>query len=364
MNTIKDIIDCLSNWAPLSLQESYDNAGLIVGNPHSEVSKVLVTLDATEAVIDEAIQKKCNLVIAHHPIVFKGLTKINGSNYVERVIIKAIKNDIAIYAIHTNLDNMLTGVNNKIAKVLGLQNLSILEPKTHTLGKLITYVPSAHQAIVKEALFKVGAGKIGNYDRCSFSVQGAGTFRAGELGNPFVGKIGETHTETEDRVEVIYPLHIESQLVAALKQAHPYEEVPYELVAIRNVNPEIGSGMLGELPEEMSSASFLDWLKKTMELSIIRYTPFSGAIKKVALCGGAGSFLIKQAIRSGAQAFITADVKYHEFFDAEQSLMIADIGHYESEIFTKELISKQILDFFPTFAVLLSETNTNPIKYH
>lgn len=364
MYTVKEIIKCLEEWAPVIWQESYDNAGLITGNLNSQVSKALVTLDATEAVIDEAIQKKCELIIAHHPIVFKGLKTLNGNNYVERVIIKAIQNNIAIYAIHTNLDNVVNGVNSKIAEVLGLKNVSILAPRLNTLGKLVTYVPTAHIEVVKEALFSVGAGKIGNYDQCSFSVEGEGTFRSNEGATPFVGKLGETHLETERRLEVVYPLHIESQLVATLKKVHPYEEVAFDLLSLRNLNPEIGSGMLGDLPEEMPSDTFLTWLKSRMNLQVIKYTPFSGMIKKVALCGGAGSFLIKDAIRSGAQAFVTSDVKYHEFFDAEQRLMIADIGHYESEIFTKELISKQILNFFPTFAVLLSETNTNPIKYH
>ncbi len=360
---IKEIIEVLEAWAPPILQENYDNAGLIIGNQGAELSGALVTLDVTEEVIDEAINKKCNLIIAHHPIIFKGLKRITGKNYIERTVIKAIKNDIAIYAIHTNLDNVKHGVNAKIAEKLGLSNIQVLEPKPAVLMKLITFAPHAFAEQVKQALFAAGAGNIGNYDQCSFSTQGKGTFRAKDGSVPFVGQIGQHHEEPETRIEVVMPIYLTSKVLSALLKVHPYEEVAYDLVPLANANNEIGSGMVGELPEPMNEQAFLAHLKKSLQIENVRYTSFAGAIKKVALCGGVGSFLIQAAKSSGAQAFVTADVKYHEFFDAEQSLMIADVGHYESEFFTKELIQQQILKYFPTFAVLLSEIHTNPIKY-
>lgn len=360
---IKEIIEVLEAWAPPVLQESYDNAGLIIGNQGAEISGVLVTLDVTEEVVEEAINKKCNMIVAHHPIIFKGLKRITGKNYVERTVIKAIKNDIAIYAIHTNLDNVKHGVNAKIAEKLGLSNLQILEPKSPVLLKLITFVPHEFAEQVKQALFAAGAGHIGNYDQCSFTTQGTGTFRAKDGSAPFLGQIGQQHQEPETRIEIILPTYLTSKVLSALLATHPYEEVAYDLVPLANQTDEVGSGMVGELPEPMNEQAFLTHLKNSLQIENVRYTSFSGAIKKVALCGGAGSFLVQAAKSSGAQAFVTADVKYHEFFDAEQSLMIADVGHYESEFFTKELIQQQILKKFPTFAVLLSDIHTNPIKY-
>jgi dinuclear metal center YbgI/SA1388 family protein len=360
---IKEIIEVLEAWAPPVLQESYDNAGLIIGNQGAEISGVLVTLDVTEEVVEEAINKKCNMIVAHHPIIFKGLKRITGKNYVERTVIKAIKNDIAIYAIHTNLDNVKHGVNAKIAEKLGLSNLQILEPKSPILLKLITFVPHEFAEQVKQALFAAGAGHIGNYDQCSFTTQGTGTFRAKDGSAPFLGQIGQQHQEPETRIEIILPTYLTSKVLSALLATHPYEEVAYDLVPLANQTNEVGSGMVGELPEPMNEQAFLTHLKNSLQIENVRYTSFSGAIKKVALCGGAGSFLVQAAKSSGAQAFVTADVKYHEFFDAEQSLMIADVGHYESEFFTKELIQQQILKKFPTFAVLLTDIHTNPIKY-
>jgi dinuclear metal center YbgI/SA1388 family protein len=362
--TVKDITRLLESVAPLSLQESYDNAGLLTGNQDQPVQKVLITLDATEAVIDEAIAKQCQMVIAHHPIIFGGLKKLNGKNYVERTVIKAIKHDIAIYAIHTNLDNVHTGVNRKIAEKIGLNNLSILSPVKGILKKLVTFVPDEHLETVKQALFAAGCGTIGNYDECSFTTPGTGTFRANEQATPFVGEKGTQHREAETRIETIFPAHAQHDVIKALTETHPYEEVAYDIYSLDNEHPQIGAGMIGELSEALSPQDFLAHLKQSMQLSCIRYTQTSGnKIHKVAVCGGAGSFLLKRALAAGVDAFVTADFKYHEFFDAENRLIIADIGHYESEIFTKELLKDVILEKFPTFAVLLSEINTNPINY-
>ncbi len=361
---LKEITDCIEHFAPLAYQESYDNSGLICGNYNMEVTSALICIDSTEEVIDEAIAKGCNLVIAHHPIVFSGMKKINGKNYVERTIIKAIKNNIAIYAAHTNLDNVYNGVSAKMAEKLGLSNCSVLLPKSNLLKKLIVFCPEEAAERVRTALFSAGAGNIGNYDECSFNSQGTGTFRAGERSNPYVGEIGKQHHEKEVKIETIYPAFIESRLLKALFISHPYEEVAYDIIPLANQNDRIGSGLIGELSEEMDSLEFLHHLKKTMAAGGVRYTSINkNKIKKVALCGGSGSFLLEDAIKKGADIFVTADFKYHQFFDAENRIIIADIGHYESEQYTVELFYEILKKKFNTFALLISSTNTNPINY-
>ena len=364
MIRIKNITDYLESIAPLSYQESYDNSGLITGNPDTEVKGVLICLDSTEAVIREAIQTGCNMVIAHHPIIFSGLKKITGKNYVERTILLAIKNDIAIYAIHTNLDNVSAGVNKMIGEKLGLINLRILAPKSSLLRKLVTFCPLEDAPKVRDALFLAGAGSIGNYDECSFNVQGQGTFRGNEASNPQKGKKGERHMENEIRIETIFENHNQNRIIQALLKNHPYEEVAYDIYTLANNFREIGSGMIGELSENQTEMAFLKHVKETMKAGIIRHTSLIGQpISKVAICGGSGSFLLNEAISSGAQVFITADYKYHQFFDSEEKIVIADIGHYESEQFTKDLIKTLILEKFSTFAVRLTEVNTNPVHY-
>lgn len=364
MSSIKQVIQYLEQLAPPVYQESYDNCGLLTGSTDWELTKILVTLDCTEAVVDEAIAKGCNLIVAHHPIIFSGLKKLNGKNYVERTVIKAIKNDIAIYAIHTNLDNVQHGVNAKICEKLGLINTKILVPKTGTLKKLSVFVPQTHLQVVQEALFNAGAGSIGNYSECSFYAIGMGTFKGNEKSNAFVGEVGKQHQEPEYKLEVMVEDAKLNNVISAMLKAHPYEEVAYDVYAILNTNTTIGSGMVGELLQELTAEAFLKHLKNTMNLNVIRFTPYSNKVKKVAVCGGSGSFLLKNAIGAQADAYVTGDFKYHEFFDAENRLMIADIGHYESEIFTINLLADEILKKFPTFAVILSEINTNPINYY
>lgn len=362
--TIHPIIQYLEQWAPPVYQESYDNSGLITGNLQQALTGILVTLDCTEEVVEEAIEKGCNLIVAHHPIVFTGIKKLNGKNYVERAIIKAIKNDVAIYAIHTNLDNVAHGVNAKIAERLGLNETQILLPKQQLLKKIFVYVPQTHLQTVQQAMFNAGAGKVGNYEECSFYSQGFGTFKGNALSNGFVGEQGKQHTEPEFKLEVLVDEAKLNAVVAAMIKSHPYEEVAYDVVNVLNTHKEIGSGMIGHLPNAMSEQQFLAHVKHSMNLKVIKFTPFEGSIKKVAVCGGSGSFLLKTAISAGAQAFVTGDFKYHEFFDAEQRLLVADIGHYESEIFTNQLIADEILKNFPKFAVILSQKNTNPINYY
>jgi len=361
---VKDITDYLEGIAPLSLQESYDNSGLLVGSPDMPVKGVTVSLDCTEEVIDDAIKNQCNLVVAHHPILFSGLKRINGKNYVERAIIKAIKNDVALYAIHTNLDNVYEGVNKRICETIGLQNIRILQPMRNTLVKLITFCPLEQANKVRDAMFNAGAGSIGKYDRCSFNIEGEGTFRGNDESKPFVGKQGEEHKEREIRIESIIEKHQLPAVLNAMFSSHPYEEVAYDVYPLANENVLTGSGMIGELSENQDEMLFLKSLKSRMKAGMIRHTALtSKPVRKVAVCGGSGSFLLNQAIKSGADVFVTADFKYHQFFDAERRILIADIGHFESEQYTLDLLKERILEKFSTFAVRLTEVQTNPVLY-
>ncbi|MBO0935177.1 Nif3-like dinuclear metal center hexameric protein [Fibrella sp. HMF5335] len=361
---IRDLTRYMDAWAPPVYQESYDNAGLIVGDPNAVITGVLVSLDATEAVVDEAIARGCNVIVAHHPIVFRGLKKLNGKNYVERTVIKAIKNDVAIFAAHTNLDSVAGGVNYHIASRLGLQDVQILAPKAQVLSKLVVFTPKADMANVLAAIYEAGAGQIGDYDHCSFRVGGTGTFRPLTGSNPVVGAVGQDESVEELRLEVILPTHLEGTVVRAMTRAHSYEVPAYDLYALNNANQTVGSGAVGDLPEPMDETAWLRYLSMNMNASVIRHTPLRNRpVRRVAVCGGAGSFLLSDAIRAGADAFVTADYKYHEFFDAEGRLIICDIGHYESEVFTKDLIQQRLAQKFTTFAVILAETNTNPVRY-
>jgi dinuclear metal center YbgI/SA1388 family protein len=361
---IQQLINCIEQSAPLTYQELYDNAGLLTGDPDWEVTNALLTLDTTEAVIDEAIEKSCNLIIAHHPIIFRGLKKLTGQNYVERTVIKAIKNDIAIYAAHTNLDNVKRGVNSMICDRLQLTNRQILSPASGTLRKLFTFAPVNEAEKVRNALFEAGAGHIGNYSEASFNVDGTGTFKGGEDTNPYVGEKGKQHHEAETKIEVIFPRHLEKPILNALLAVHPYEEPAYDVVSLENASQNIGSGMVGELVEPATEEDFLQQVKRQMQTGCIRYTALlNKPVKKIAVCGGAGSFLLKNAIAAGADVFVSADFKYHEFFDADGRIVIADIGHFESEQFTIDIFYDLLTKKFPTFAPLKSNIRTNPINY-
>jgi len=362
--TVGDITGYLESLAPAGYQESYDNAGLITGNFESSVTSALITLDVTEAVVDEAIEKGCGLIISHHPILFKGLKRLNGNNFVERCRIKAIKNDIAIFASHTNLDSIIGGVNSKIGEKIGLKNMHILSPTKELLLKLVTFIPEDHLEDVREAVFAAGAGHIGKYDKCSYNLSGSGTFRAGEEADPYVGSPGEFHTEKEVRFETILPKHLKNQVVKALIDSHPYEEVAYDLYALDNEMGNVGSGMIGELAEPMAEDKFMSHLAEVFDCKVIKHTDLLGKnIRKVAVCGGSGSFLLPKAIACRADVFVTADFKYHDFFDAENKIVIADIGHYESEQYTKELFHEILIKKFPNFALRLSTIKTNPVYY-
>lgn len=362
---IAEIISSLEKLAPRVYQEAYDNSGLICGNPDAGINKVLCTLDCTEAVIHEAVARGCGMVVAHHPIVFSGLKSLTGKTYVERTVMEAIRQDVAIYAIHTNLDKAWMGVNRKMGEKLGLQNLETLHPEQDVLRKIYTYVPQNDLDRVREAMFKAGAGHIGEYDQCSFNTPGTGTFRGSSDSKPSVGKAGESTSEEEIRVEMIFPVHLQQQIVEALISSHPYEEVAYDLVKLENDHQRIGSGMIGSLPSPLDEKGLLALVGRVFKCEVIRHTALLGRqIERVAICGGAGRFLLNDAIRRGADVFITADIKYHEFFDAEHKLLMMDIGHHESEQFTPELLKEYIEEKFPTFAVLLSEAITNPVHYY
>ncbi|WDF68786.1 Nif3-like dinuclear metal center hexameric protein [Sphingobacterium oryzagri] len=362
---IKELTQYLEQLAPLSYQENYDNSGLLVGHPDEEINRALISLDCTEDVVDEAIQKRCDIIISHHPIVFKGLKKLNGKNYVERVIIKAIQHNIALYAIHTNLDNVFGGVSSKIAEKLALEAHAILQPKSGLIKKLVVYVPRTHVEAVREALFQAGAGSIGHYDECSYNTVGYGTFRALEGADPAIGAVSVQERVEETKIEVVYPAVKERGILLAMYHSHPYEEVAHDIFTLENQLHTVGSGAIGNLKEPMSGREFLAYIKSKLNLNVIRHTRLlDKPISRVAVCGGAGGFLLSDAKRSGADIFITADFKYHEFFDAEDEIVIADIGHFESEQFTQELLLEVIQKKFVNFAVLLTEIETNPIKYY
>lgn len=361
---IKDVITHLEALAPLAYAEDFDNVGLLVGEKTTKVSGILVTLDTLEAVVDEAINKNCNLIVSFHPIIFKGLKSLTGKSYVERTVLKAIKNNIAIYAIHTALDNAKKGVNDIICNTLGLEHKRILIPQKGTIKKLTTYVPVGNANALRAQLFKAGAGNIGNYDNCSFNTQGTGTYKGNEDSNPTIGEKGKLHEEDEVQISLTFNTHIESKLLNALFEHHPYEEVAFELTTLDNYNQNIGMGMIGELETPQSTSDFFQFLKTKMQVSCIRHSEITkDSIKKIAVLGGSGSFAIPAAKQAGADILITADLKYHDFFSAENEIILADIGHYESEQFTKNFLVDYLSKKITNFAVVLSTTNTNPVKY-
>lgn len=361
---IQDVITHIETLAPLAYAEDFDNVGLLVGNTQTPLTGVLVTLDTLEEVVDEAIAKNCNLIVSFHPIIFKGLKKITGNTYVERVVLKAIKHDIAIYTMHTALDNAFNGVNGKICDTLELSKKQILIPQKQTLKTLTTYVPKSEAQALRQALFNAGAGNIGNYDNCSFNVNGEGTYRANTIANPTRGQNNVMHTEPETKVTVIFPKHLQGKLLSTLFATHSYEEVAYEIISVENTNQHIGMGMIGELEQPLSEVDFLTHLKTKMQTGCIRHSALRDKnIKKVAVLGGSGSFAINAAKAAGADAFVTSDLKYHDFFSAENRILLTDIGHFESEQYTKNLIVEHLTKKITNFAIILSNTNTNPVKY-
>jgi dinuclear metal center YbgI/SA1388 family protein len=361
---LKEICSYLESVVPLSFQEDYDNSGLQLGLPDKEISSAMVALDVTEEVLEEAVNAGCNLIISHHPLIFYGIKRITGGSFTERILIKAIKEDIAIYSLHTNLDSINFGVSRKMAEKLNLQNIKILMPLKGRLLKLVTFIPESHLDKVQDAIFEAGAGTIGNYDRCGFITAGTGSFRGGENSNPFVGETGKIHFEKEIRFETVLFSHLKEKVIKVLLSSHPYEEVAYDIYPLENENNEVGLGCVGEFSDKMSEGDLLKLVSSVFDAKSVRYSkPAGKTVKKIALCGGSGSALLNVAISTGAQAFITSDIKYHNFFDSENKILLVDIGHFESEKFTTEILYSLIIKKFPKFAVRFSETNTNPINY-
>lgn len=362
--TVKDILNCITEIAPLQWQESYDNAGLQVGDLNAEAHKALICLDITEEVVDEAIAKHCNVIVSHHPLIFKGLKHLTPQTYIERAVMKAIKHDIAMISMHTNLDNSYLGVSRVLAERLGLKNLRILQPLEGHLKKLVVYVPLSAAEAVRNAMFEAGAGCIGNYDSCSFNAQGQGSFRAGEMAHPYVGEIGKVHFEDEVRIETVVPKYALNQVIAAMLKVHPYEEVAYDVFALENEFQQAGAGIVGEFETAKSETEFLALVADAIGTPCLRHSALTGRkIKKVALCGGSGSPFMGDALRQKADAYLTADIKYHDFFIPEKEMLLVDGGHFETEQFTKELISGLIQKKFPTFAAEIAETETNSVHY-
>ncbi len=361
---LAEIISVIESFAPVSLQEKYDNTGLACGDPGMEVHQALLCIDVTEEIVSEAIHHSCDVIISHHPVLFHPLKKLTGTTLQERIMLSAIRNNIALYSAHTNIDNVAGGVNKKISDRLGLQHTKVLTPAEGLLRKLVTFVPSSHADIVRDALFNAGAGHIGAYDRCSFNSEGSGTFRASEGTHPFTGEIGEFHMEKEMRIEVVYPVFLQKHVISSMCAVHPYEEPAYDIVRMENATSLAGAGMVGELPEAATAQDFFMKVKETFTCKVIRCSPFTGkAVKKIALCGGSGSFLLDAALEAKADVFLTADIRYHQFFEADGQIILADIGHYESEQFTNEIFYELLTKNLPNFAIRFSQINSNCITY-
>ncbi|WP_298347684.1 Nif3-like dinuclear metal center hexameric protein [uncultured Dokdonia sp.] len=362
--TVQEVSNLLNEWAPLAYAEDFDNVGLLVGDYNEQVTNILVSHDALENVVDEAITKECNLIVCFHPIIFSGLKQLTGKNYVQRVVQKAIKNDIAIFAIHTALDNVAHGVNYGMCKALGLQNVKILSPKKNHILKLTTYVPHKNAQALAETLFSTGAGSIGHYEECNFQLEGKGTFKGNDKSNPVIGTAGMRHTEAETQINITFEKHLQSKVLKTLFTNHPYEEVAYEITQLENKLQNVGMGMIGELETPMPEGDFLSYTKTIFKTGGIRHSALKGSsIKKIAVLGGSGAFAIGAAKAQGADALITADLKYHDYYQAENKILLCDVGHYESERFTKNLIADYLTEKISTFAIILSEENTNPINY-
>ncbi len=359
---IKDILHFLEELAPLSYQENYDNSGLILGDPEKPFVKGIICLDVTENVLDEAIQSGCNLIISHHPIIFHAIKQISHRTPIGRILTKAIKHDLSIYAMHTNLDNIYHGVNEAFSQKISLVNTKILQQKKQLLKKIVTFTPNKYSDKIRKALFDAGAGHIGNYDCCSYNIDGKGSFRPINNAQPYIGKIGEIHFENETRIEIIFPTHKEKEILAALFSTHPYEEVAYDIYSLENTHPLVGAGMIGEINNEMTEINFMNYLKNKLDISVIQHSKLSNNnIKKVAICGGSGSFLITEAIRQQADVFITGEIGYHDFLNYSDTILLVAIGHYESEIAIKHYLHQKLIEKFSNFAV--SETEVKSIFY-
>lgn len=360
---VKEIASAIERVAPLYLQESYDNAGMQVGDPDSVITGVVLCTDVRECIVDEAIACGANLIISHHPLIFHGLKKLTGRNYVERTVLKAIRHGVSIYCAHTNLDNARGGVSYKMAEKLGMKNVEVLDPQVGTQRKIVVFVPQAQAADVEQAMWRAGAGTLGDYDRCSYRVEGEGRFHALDGANPFAGEVGEDHVENEVRVEVLVNKARCSAVIVAMLAAHPYEEPAFDVIPLENADRYSGSGVIGDI-EEIGGSDFMHRLKEAFGVDTVRFSGnLDRKVKRVALCGGAGSFLAGKAMSMGADVYVTGDMKYHEFQGNEERIILADIGHYESEQYTKEIFADIIASLHPDFEVKYANEEQNQVKY-
>lgn len=361
---ISEITGAIEKYAPLWLQEEWDNAGLQVGDTDREATGAVLCVDATEAIVDEAIDRGVNLVISHHPLLFRGLKRITGRTATERIVAKALKHDIAIYSAHTNMDSAPGGVSWATGRRAGLTAMRTLVPQQGRLMKLAVFVPSAYSNAVSEALWNAGAGRMGNYDRCAYMTDGRGTYRPLPGADPAIGTVGQSHTEAETRIEVVFPTAISGRVVQAMLKAHPYEEPAFDLIPLANDITSAGLGVIGSLKTPMPASEYIAWVKQALGIGAI---PYAGdarrMVHRVALCGGAGAEFIGNAIAAGADLYMCGDLKYHDFTTHADSIVLADIGHYESEQCTKEIFYDIIQKNFPNFATYYAEEDKNPISY-
>ncbi len=331
---IQDLVGMVHRLYPPALAEDWDNVGLQVGDPAAEVSRVLVCLDPSENIIEQAVARGAQAVVAHHPLIFKPLKSLVPSGQTGSTLFRAVRDGIAVICAHTNLDRAQNGLNDWLAGRLGLEGVRPLEaPAEGGLVKLVVFVPAGYENRVAEALFKAGAGQIGNYDQCSFRAAGSGTFRGGADSDPFLGEPGVREAAAEVRLETIVPRELVSRVLPKLIKAHPYQEVAYDLVPLANVRPGIGLGRIGRLAQETGAAAFAARVKAALQASSLRLVGADEArVKKVAVCGGSGASLIREAARQGADAMVTGDVKYHEAQLAQElGLVLIDAGHFATE---------------------------------
>ncbi len=362
---IGHITAALEQYAPFQLQEDFDNCGLIIGSPAHECSGVLVSVDVTTAVVKEAIESGCNLIVAHHPLLFKGIKRLNGLSPVEQAVKLALCHDIAVYACHTCLDNAAEGVSHMMAAKLGLEVVKVLEPKRGTLTALSVCVPAESADELRLALFEAGAGSIGDYDSCSFAVTGMGTFRPLDGAEPYSGKVGSQYIGEEVRLDLVLPSYLQNSVEKALVEVHPYEEPAYQFFPMLNGSRHLGLGAVGNLAHALTPDELVAHVKSVFQSPVARCSayPADSIIRRVAVCGGAGSSLIPKAIAAGAQAIVTSDTRYHDFVDYANTILIVDIGHHESENCTKDIFYHIITKKFPNFAVRYANADINPINY-
>jgi dinuclear metal center YbgI/SA1388 family protein len=362
-----NIIKIIEDWAPKSIAWEKDNVGLQVGSLRREVKNILLCLDVNEKVIDEASKKNCNLIISHHPLLFRSLKKIDiERDQKSKILEKLIKKDITLYSAHTNLDFTKDGVSFQLADKLGLSNQRFLLNKSSNLNKLIVFVPVDNADKVAEAMHSAGAGIIGEYSHCSFRTIGMGTFKGSNKSKPSMGVKGKLNKVSEVKIEVLvnsFDLH---KVISSMKKIHPYEEVAFDVYPMVNENFNYGMGVIGDLKKELTAKEFLTYVSKSLRINNFRFNKGSKfRIKKVAVCGGSGSDLLETAIKSKADAFVTADVKYHTFQDAEDEILLIDAGHYETEIHSLNAIKNRIENSLKDkVKVYKFSGTTNPIVFY